>query len=158
MTAAIPQFDLSRDAFGDLVLIDARGVRHIGVTPVRLFPYSDSDEWVSLTDERSRELVLIEDLTQLPEAIRKLLQEELARREFVPVIERIMRVSGDTEPCEWDVQTDRGRTTFVLKSEDDVRRIAPHRALVIDAHGLRHLIPDTRLLDVASRRIIEQYV
>ena len=90
--------------------------------------------------------------------VRQLLDEELARREFVPVIERIVRVSGTSEPCEWTVQTDRGPTRFVLKSEDDVRRIGDGQILIVDAHGTRYQIPDIKSVDAKSRRIVEWYV
>jgi hypothetical protein len=46
----------------------------------------------------------------------------------------------------------------VLKSEDDVRRIGLHGALVVDAEGVRYLAPDMRRLDTFSRRIFERYV
>jgi len=151
-------FTLSRDPFGDLVLVDEGGKRHVGVTPVRLFPHTDRQGWISLIDVRSRELALVEDIAKLPVELRTLVEEELSKCEFVPEIKRIVRVSGDTEPCEWEVETDRGPTKFVLKSDDDVRRISPQRALIIDAHGLRYIIPNTKALDVRSRRVIEQYI
>jgi hypothetical protein len=44
-----------------------------------------------------------------------------------------------------------------LDSEDDVRRLGPYKALFIDTHGIRYLIPDTRTLDLASRRILDRY-
>jgi hypothetical protein len=70
----------------------------------------------------------------------------------------VRKVSGSSEPCEWQVDTDRGPTRFVLRSEDDVRRLGPHGALVIDADGVRYLVTDTRRLDTFSRRTLEQYV
>ncbi|HEY2893827.1 MAG TPA: DUF1854 domain-containing protein, partial [Pirellulales bacterium] len=71
---------------------------------------------------------------------------------------RILRVPVDAEPTQWEVETDRGPTRFVLNSNDDVRRLGPHRALVIDSHGIRYLIDDVRQLDHLSRRIIERYL
>jgi hypothetical protein len=56
------------------------------------------------------------------------------------------------------VITDRGVTRFVLKSEDDVRRLGPHSGIIYDAHGVRYLIRDTRQLDLYSRRALEQYI
>jgi len=56
------------------------------------------------------------------------------------------------------VDTDRGPTRFVLKTEDDVRRLGPYRALIIDAQGVRYLIPDTRDLDAYGRRAVERYL
>ena len=81
----------------------------------------------------------------------------MSRREFVPIIERIASVSADVDPSQWCVETDRGETTFLLDSEDDVRRLGAYKALFIDTHGIRYLIPDTRALDYASRRILERY-
>ena len=74
------------------------------------------------------------------------------------MVRRIVRISAPVEPSEWEVETDRGRTRFVLNSEDDVRRLSDHRALIFDAHGIRYLIPDLRALDGTSRRLLERYL
>jgi len=52
-------------------------------------------------------------------------------------------VTADVDPSEWRVETNRGPTSFLLDSEDNVRRLGPNKALVIDTHGIRYLIPDT---------------
>src|SRR3954454_12408753 len=149
---------LEHDAFGKLVLVDGDGTRHVGITVVRAFPISDPQHGLSLLSAEGRELAWIEDVAQLPEAIRNTLATELAHREFLPQIRRIVRVSLQTEPCEWDVETDRGATQFVLKSEEDVRRLDELRAMVTDAHGIRYLIPNTNSLDRHSRWILERYL
>ena len=146
------------DSFGRLVLTDAQGIVHAGVVPVRAFPLSDPQHWIALCDDQGHELALIEDTQDLPAETRDLLAAELAGREFLPAIQRIKSVSGSSEPCEWQVETDRGATRFVLKTEDDVRRIGPHRALVIDADGVRYLVADTRRLDTFGRRTLERYI
>ena len=96
-------------------------------------------------------------LDKLPQDLRTILEDELGRREFVPLIENIVRVADDTDPSEWEVETDRGTTVFLLDSEDDVRRLGPFRALFIDTHGIRYIIPDTRKLNAHSRRIMARY-
>src|SRR5687768_9991781 len=133
-------FGLSLDPWGKLVLIDSEGMRHVGVTPIRAFPTTDAGRWISILDARGRELVLVEDPQTLAPAMRELLERELTQREFIPEIQRILYVSSIMEPCDWEVITDRGPTRFVLKSEDDVRRLGPHSGLVIDAQGVRYLI------------------
>lgn len=148
---------LQRDKFGRLMLTLADGSVHIDVRPVRLFPFSDRERWVSLVGADRRERLLIEAVGELPPEMQELLREELTQREFMPVITRIEHVSSDVEPCEWRVQTDRGRVSFVLKSEDDIRRLGPHRALIVDALGMRYLVPDVRQLDRYSRRVMEEY-
>ena len=84
--------------------------------------------------------------------------DELSRREFVPVIQRIIRVSSNTEPSEWDVETDRGRTRFVLETEERVRRLNRNQVTIEDSNGIRYLVSDVAGLDAKSRRIVEWYV
>jgi len=105
-----------------------------------------------------RELECIPDLSALPKEVRDLLTQALGWREFVPVIRRVVKVSSHLEPAEWEVETDRGSTRFVLKSEDDVRRLGPFSAMIQDAQGIRYRVPDTRLLDAFSRRAVDRYL
>jgi hypothetical protein len=151
-------FGLHHDAWGRLVLTDLSGRQHVGVAPVRAFPISDPARGVSICDADGHEIVWIDSLDDLPAPVRRTLEDDLARREFVPVLRRIVKVSAPVEPAEWEVETDRGHTRFVLNSDDDVRPLGNHRAMVIDAHGIRYLIPDTRTLDATSRRLLERYL
>jgi len=150
-------FQLHRDAFDRLVLTDADGRILVGVEPVRAFPISSPQEWLSIVDAEGREVLCIREFGTLPSEVRSILEEELSRREFVPIIQRITGVSDDVDPSQWHVETSRGPTSFLLDSEDDVRRLGPYKALFIDTHGIRYLIPDTRVLDYASRRILDRY-
>lgn len=151
-------FELHQDAWGRLVLTDSQGRQHTGATAVRAFPLSSPRRGVSLLDADGRELVWIEDLDALPAGLQRQLEDYLERREFVPVISRVRSISAAVEPSEWDVETDRGRTRFQLNSEDDVHQLSDHSALVTDSHGIRYLIPDTRTLDPASRRLLERFL
>lgn len=154
----VVEFSLDHDELGQLVMTDSDGARYVGVQPVRSFPISDPDHWISICDDGGRELISVPDLLALPSEVREVLEHDLARREFVPQIVRITSIPADAEPTEWEVDTDRGHTRFVLNSGDDVRRLGPHRALVVDARGIRYLIEDTRRLDSTSRRILERYL
>lgn len=153
-----PAFGLSHDAWGRLILIDAEGRRHVGVEPVRAFPLSDPGHWISLLDEHGHEISQVEDLADLPPNVRQLLEEELARREFLPTIRRIVRFSSDSLPCEWEVETDRGPTQFLVETEDQVRRLGPDRLLITDSRGLRYQIREVHALDAPSRRLLERFL
>jgi hypothetical protein len=150
-------FTLRHDAWGRLVLIDATGREHVGVEPVRDFPISDPKHWISLVSAEGKELACVEEPEKLPPDVRKVLEDDLARREFVPVIQTIERITS-TDPTEWTVTTDRGPTKFVVKSDDDIRRLGRHRALVVDAYGIRYFIADTKKLDAPSRKLLERYL
>ena len=153
-----PDFELSIDAWGRLVLLDADGKRHVGVEPIRSFPLTDVGHWIALVDEKGRELVMVEDLAGLDPEVRSLLERELASREFIPVVRKITRITGDSTPCEWEAETDRGPTKFTLDSVDQVRRLGPNRLLITDARGLRYQIPNPAALDPASRRLLVRFL
>ena len=88
ISAATPKFELLTDNWGRLVLIDAAGGRHDGVTPIRSFPLTDPEHWISICDTKHSELVCIEEPLQLPSTTRDILFAALLRTEFMPVIER----------------------------------------------------------------------
>ncbi len=155
-TASIPC--LSIDEWGRLVLTKTDGERHIGVEPVRAFPFSAPEKFISFCDPEGREAYCLMTMESLSEPQALLLRNELALREFLPVIERIHRVTGEGTPSDWEVITDRGETRFSLENDDDVRQIGPNRVLITDARKLRYQIPDLRDLDARSIRIIERYL
>lgn len=151
-------FRFQHDAEGRLVLLTDDGGEHVGVEPIRLFPLSDPDHWIAVCDGMGRELLCLESLERLTSQTRRILEEELEQREFLPIIRRIERVSSHDDPSEWHVETDRGDTTFYVNNEDDVHRLGNQSAVIIDAHGIRYLIPDIRLLDPASHRLLDRYL
>jgi hypothetical protein len=156
--AARPAWQLVRDSFGRLVYTGTDGVPHEGVIPVRAFPIAAPDEGVSLVDAHGHELAWIERLSALPEAPRRLVEQDLAHREFTPVIERLDSVSTFGTPSTWAVRTDRGSTTFVLKSEDDIRRLAGGALLITSGHGVLFAVRDRLALDAHSRKLLERFL
>jgi hypothetical protein len=149
---------ISRNAFGRLVVVDAAGVIHEGVTPVRAFPISAPDAGVSLLSTDGHEAAWLESLDQLPRAMRKLVEEDLAAREFTPEIRRLVSVSSFATPSTWQVETDRGETTFVLKGEEDIRRLGRTALLIADSFGVQYLVRDIAALDKASRRLLDRFL
>ena len=149
---------LEYDSFGRLVLTTPAGESLAGVVPIRGFPFSAPTTCISFCDERGHEVFFLPDLAQLQKPVRKMLEADLARREFIPLIHTIYSVSFGAEPTDWHVLTDRGETRFVLNNEDSIRRMGPYGALITDSHGIRLRIEDTRALDPASRRILRRYL
>ena len=149
---------LHRNAFGRLVFTDTAGGIHEGVVPVHAFPISAPSEGVALVGTDGHELLWIEQLTDLPENARTLLQQELASREFIPEIQSIRQVSSFATPSVWEVETDRGHTSFTLKGEDDIRRLSPTTLLIADSNGIHFLIRDTQKLGKASRKLLDRFL
>ena len=151
-------FQLERNAQGRLVLTDAGGRSHVGVTPVRALPIAAPDEGLSLVGPDGHELVWVERLSALPELARRLVDEELAFREFKPEIQRLVSVSSFSTPSTWTVETDRGPTTFVLKAEEDIRRLSQGMLLISGSQGVVYVVRDRLALDRASRRLLERFL
>jgi hypothetical protein len=151
-------FSLERDAWGILVMILADGRRIAGVEPARAFPISGPEGFFSICDAEGHEVVYVENASSLSPEVRRIIEEELSRSEFVPVVIRIEQVISDSDPSEWRIITDRGPTTFLMEDTDnDVRRLGSGRILLVDTHGIRYLIPNQQRLDAASRRILDRF-
>ncbi len=150
-------FTLSRNAFGKLVFADADGV-HEGVVPVRAFPIAAPDSGIALVDADGHELAWIDRLDSLAADVRALLEEELKSREFLPEVKRIVHVSSFAVPSTWEVETDRGNARFVLKGEEDIRRVAHTTLLIADSHGVQYLIREVDALDKASRKLLDRFL
>ncbi len=155
MTKAL---NVSRNHFGHLVLVDEHGVSHEGITPVRAFPIAAPDEGLSLVSREGHELAWIERLDQLSSAQRTLIEEELAAREFMPVIEQLEKVSSFATPSTWSVRTDRGRSEFVLRGEEDIRQLGGGALLIADSHGIQFMIKDIGQLDKHSRKLLDRFL
>ena len=153
------EFQLTRDAFGKLVLSNPAGERFEAVAPVRAFPIQAPDVGISLVSQDGHEVGWVEALKDLPEPAQTLIREELARREFMPVIQRIVGVTSFSTPCTWTVETDRGTTQFVLRGDEDIRRIGREHALLIaDNHGIQYFVRDQFALDPASKKILDRFM
>ena len=161
MSAPLQQtsFVLERTDFGKLILTNAQGERFVGVLPVRAFPILAPGEGISLLSTEGHEVAWVDRLGDLPAAYQSLIEDELARREFMPLLHRILEVSSFSTPCTWTVETDRGRTEFVLRGDEDIRRIGTGRSLLVaDAHGIHYLVPDQKALDAHSKRILDRFL
>lgn len=153
-----PAFTLSRNSLGKLVLTTSEGMQHEGVVPVRAFPISAADDGVGMMSTDGKELAWIPRLDALPAATRELIEAELASREFMPEIRKILRVSTYATPSVWTVQTDRGQTDLILRGEEDIRRLTGTTLLISDSHGIHYLIRDQLTLDKPSRKILDRFL
>jgi hypothetical protein len=148
---------LERDSLGSLVFVDSNGTRHIGVHPVRAFPITAPGAGIAIMDQSGQELFWYPDVAAITEAELGLIEEELAAREFMPVIEKITHVSTFATPSIWDIETDRGPTRIRLKGEEDIRRIAGNTLLIADSNGMQFLIKDATQLDKLSKKLLDRF-
>ena len=151
-------FQLRRDSFGKLVFTGEDGVEVVGIIPVRAFPIQAPTRGISLVRDGGKEVAWIDDLATAPEQVRDLVMEELEGREFIPEIQHIAGVSSFATPCTWTVKTDRGETSFVLKVDEDIRRVGEASLLIADNHGINFLVRDMFGIDKHSRKILDRFL
>lgn len=151
-------FELQRDAFGRWELHMADGQRHAPVTVVRAYPVSDADGGAAVMDTDGHELVWINRLAELPPSVRAQALEALNEREFLPEILQLQRVSSFATPSTWTVSTHRGQTQFLLKGEEDIRRLTGTVLLINDADGVQYMIRDLAAMDKHSRKLLDRFL
>jgi hypothetical protein len=151
-------FDLQRDAFGRWTLVLADGTRHTPVTAIRAYPVTDPEGGVALMDAEGHELLWIDALAQLAPAVRSQVLQALTEREFLPVIEKLEGVSSFATPSTWSVVTNRGTTQFLLKGEEDIRRLTGTVLLINDADGVQYMIRDLAAMDKHSRKLLDRFL
>jgi Domain of unknown function (DUF1854) len=152
-------FTLQRNPFGRLILTTPEGVRHEGVVPVRAFPIQSPEVGISLVNVDGEEVGWVEALADLSQPEQSLIREELSGREFMPVLQEILAVTSFSTPCTWTVQTDRGQTEFVLRGDEDIRRVGTDGGLLIaDNHGIQYLVRDQFALNAHSKKILDRFL
>ncbi|APW48355.1 hypothetical protein RA876_10235 [Rhodoferax antarcticus] len=151
-------FQLMRNPFGRLVLTTPSGEVVEGVVPVRAFPIQAPEDDISLVHTDGHEVAWIDQLSEVPEPAQSLIRQELQSREFMPTILSIISVTSFSTPCTWRVTTDRGDTSFVLRGDEDIRRVGPTILLVTDSHGIQFLIRDASNLSRESRKILDRFL
>ncbi len=154
--------DQSLDAFGLLPCAPGQLTLSIAgescvVHPVRCFPLTEPLSWISLVNTKIREVAIVKSLPNLDESRRRLVEDALRVREFLPIITGIHRINVESAHSEWHVATDRGDTQFSLGHDDHVRALSKVRFVITDSDGMRYLVNDINRLDTKSQRLLSRY-
>ena len=148
-------FDLIEDAKGKLILVrpDCPDVPDVRVR--RAFPWSNPQRNISIRSPDGKELLLIEDLSQLGETQRAIIQKTLEQTVFIPRITRIDSVDVRFGYQMWKVRTDRGPAEFRVQEREDIRFLHDGRFSLRDADGNIYELMTLEKLDPASRKAVE---
>lgn len=152
------RFELKADGQGRLVLMRPGVEDVVDVRIRRSFPWSSPVRNVSVRNKEGKELLMIEDLTALPDGLRKIVEDYLSSTSLIPRITRVMAVDVRFGFQQWTVETDRGPADFRVQEREDIRFMADGRFTVKDADGTIYELPRMDQLDEVSRRAIEAVV
>ena len=122
----------------------------VGIGDQQPGPRQATDVFLALEHQRR--------IADLPPELGRLVEEELASREFMPEIEKILEVSSFACPSTWQVATNRGGAALILKGEEDIRRLSQTRLLIADTHGIQFLVRDIAALDRHSRKLLDRFL
>lgn len=121
----------------------------------RIFPISDPDRQWSVRDAKGNEIGILSDPARLPAAARRLVEEAVDRRYFLPVITRIVSARDRFGTTRWKIETDHGPKSFITRNlREEVLAPAPGRYLLKDIDGNRYDVPDVSRLDAASQGLL----
>ena len=127
------------------------------VKVARCFPWSLGDEYISIRNSEGKEITLLKTLDVVNAETRKLIEEELRDKVFIPRIERITKYTDEFGVVSITAETDRGKVTFQMRTRHDARALSPTRVIFRDVDGNLYEVPDFNALDRASQRHIEQF-
>lgn len=154
---------LSRGAHG-MLRCEIAGIGSFdGVKAVRLFPITQGDQFISLrhTDEaeKDRELGVIEKLADFPpQAVSEVLAC-LSSHYHERVIQKIERIKHQYGQLFFTVETDAGRTEFVMPwRHDRAEEYGTKGRVLLDSLNNRYLIPDIEALPPRERRKLLTYI
>lgn len=150
--------DLQRDALGRWAWTDAQGQCHEQVVVVRAYPVTAPDMGAGVMDVEGHELAWFDRLSEVEADLQARLREAIQEREFLPEIQQLKSVSSLVTPSTWTVETDRGTTRFMLKGEEDIRRLTGRVLLINDADGVQYLIRDLAAMDRHSRKLLDRFL
>ena len=127
----------------------------IKVSVSRAFPLSDPEHYIGFLDGGGKDVGMLHDPDQLDPESRKVVEEELEKRYFVPLVERVSSVKEEFGTIYWTVDTDRGTKEIVVRNlRDNIQELAQGRVIITDADGNRYEFPDINKLDNKSLGII----
>jgi hypothetical protein len=125
------------------------------VSVARAFPLSDPEHYIGFLDGAGKDVGILHDPGLLDPESRKVVEEELEKRYFVPIVERVTAVKEEFGTIYWTVETDRGTKEIVVRNlRDNIQELSQSRIIITDADGNRFEFPDTSKLDNKSLGII----
>lgn len=131
------------------------------VQVVRMFPFSDKDRFISIrtTEERSREIGIVERMEELEEETVKMLEEQLTLHYFTPVIEKVLKIKDEYGFAYWDVVTNHGPCHFTIRmGGNSVIHLSESRILIMDIDENRFEIPDVNKLTPGERKKLDLFL
>lgn len=147
---------------GGLLRAVINGEEHKRVRPVRCFPFTNHNEYISLREgngNESHELGMLRNIDSLGEDAAAMIKEQLDIMYFMPVIQHIDDIREEYGYSYWTVRTDRGAARFTVPmGGNSIQRLSDTRMIIKDLDGNRFEIPDSSVLSAAELKKLDLYL
>ena len=136
---------------------------YTGIFAMRLFPIHYPQHFISLChtddDDKEKEIGVIEDLAIFPEEAQALVNASLRDQYYEQIITRILNIECEHGLLFFDVETQRGKESFIMpwrgdRAEDYGRK----GKVLLDALDNRYVIPDVDGLPAKDLRKFLSYI
>jgi len=125
------------------------------VAVARTFPLSDPDHYLGFLDGAGKDIGMLEDPALLDAGSRQVIDEELAKRYFVPIIEKVFSVKEEFGTVYWKVETDRGEKEIIVRNlRDNIQELSATRVIITDIDGNRFEFVDLTKMEPKTQGII----
>ena len=149
---------LQLDQFQDLTLVLRDSRRYAPVRVLPTLPLSSPYAYVAFMDRDGQEIGFLKDARRLDRKSLAVLESELDKAYYLPIITRIYSVERAFPGSDWHVETDRGERRLKLRFQRESRSIGGGRILLVDVEGMKYLVRNHRHLDAQSRQLLEEFV
>lgn len=125
----------------------------------RCFPFETPNEYISVLNKDGREYAMIRNLDEIDAESREIIVAELDRKYLCPTITKIKSLKEKLDYSFWEVNTDRGDTSFSMHDTyRNIARVGNGMLIITDVDGNRYRINDVAELDRKSYKKIELYL
>lgn len=149
-------FSLELKNDGLLYFNNEKGQKQITVK--QCFPWSKPDELLSLRDDKSKEVFLIERISDLSKSNQGQLTNYLFKVDLVLKIIKILSIEEDLQLRSYHVETVQGVRSFQTKLDEWPEVKPDGRVLISDLSGDLFQIESFDLLDECSKKEISYYM
>lgn len=124
------------------------------VRVARAFPLSKEFEYIGLRNGDDKDIGMLQTLAGMEPESRRIVDEELNRRYFVPKVLRVNQLKEEFGNVTWTVETDKGERVFIVPNiREGVVEVSTNRVLVTDKDGVRYEFPDVTRYDAKTQAL-----
>jgi len=147
---------------GGLMSATVDGTFYKRVRPVRCFPFTDPDKYISLREgsgNESREIGMLLNIGDLGAEAEAIIRNQLDLMYFMPIIKKTLSIREEYGYSYWDVQTDRGELRFTVRmGGNSINKLSDTRIIISDLDANRFEIPDTSALSAKELKMLDLYL